>query len=107
MKYRVFDRTTKEDITDKYCWVIRPEGELCSNEYGDLIGYPNAMYVLETGEPEKEQVSRDDIVLLLGKWFSALEDEGCNPWKIEECVKLAGKYHYTKTDYKKFLNTIV
>lgn len=47
MKYKVFDKTTKEDITDKYCWVIRPNGELSYNEYGDLIGYPNAMYIEE------------------------------------------------------------
>ena len=48
MKYRVFDEITKEDITDKYCWVIRPNGELAYNEYGDLIGYSNATY-LEIG----------------------------------------------------------
>ena len=51
MKYRVFDRITKEDITDKYCWVIRPNGELSANEYGDLIGYPNAMYIIESDKP--------------------------------------------------------
>ena len=45
MKYRVFDKTTYEDITDKYCWVIRPNGTLYYNEYGDLIGYPNAIYI--------------------------------------------------------------
>lgn len=47
MKYRVIDKTTKEDITDKYCWVIRPDGTLSYNEYGDLIQYPNAMYTEE------------------------------------------------------------
>lgn len=47
MKYRVFDKRTKEDITDKYCWIIRPNGELRYNEYGDLIGDFNAIYVTE------------------------------------------------------------
>ena len=47
MKYRVFDKTKKEDITDKYCWVVRPDGTLSYNEYGDLIGYSNAMYIEE------------------------------------------------------------
>lgn len=46
MKYRVYDKTTYEDITDKYYWVIRPDGTLYYNEYGDLIGYPNAIYIL-------------------------------------------------------------
>lgn len=45
MKYRVYDKTTYEDITDKYYWVIRPDGTLYYNEYGDLIGYPNAIYI--------------------------------------------------------------
>ena len=44
MRYRVFDKTTKEDITDKYTWVITPDGELYFKDYGDLIGDPNATY---------------------------------------------------------------
>lgn len=48
MKYRVINRKTKEDITDKYCWVVRPDGKLYVNEYGDLIGYPDAMYLPES-----------------------------------------------------------
>ena len=49
----------------------------------------------------------NDIKLLLGRWFSALEDEGVNPWSIKECVKMANKYWYTEEDYKKYVNTIV
>ena len=45
MRYRVFDKTTKEDITDKYNWVITPDGKLYFKDYGDLIGDPRAMYV--------------------------------------------------------------
>ena len=47
-----------------------------------------------------------DIKLLLGRWFSALEDEGVNPWMLEDCVKMANKYWYTEEDYKKYLSTI-
>lgn len=48
-----------------------------------------------------------DIKLLIGKWFSALEDEGVNPWLNEECMEIANKHWYTKEDYKKYFSTIV
>lgn len=49
----------------------------------------------------------EDIKKLIGYWFSALEDEGCEPWKNEECINMARKYGYTSEDYKKYLSTIV
>lgn len=48
-----------------------------------------------------------DIKLLLGKWFSALEDGGINPWANKECIEVANKHWYTEEDYKKYLNTII
>lgn len=42
LTYRVVDSITGKDITDQYCWVIRPDGRLCYNYYGDLIGYSTA-----------------------------------------------------------------
>lgn len=48
-----------------------------------------------------------DIKLLLGKWFSALEDEDADPWVEKDCMAMANKYWYTKEDYKKYLSTIV
>ena len=48
-----------------------------------------------------------DIKLLIGKWFSALEDEGMNPWINKECVEIANKHWYTEEDYKKYLSMIV
>lgn len=48
-----------------------------------------------------------DINLLLGKWFSALEDEGVDPWTNKDCIMMANKYWYTEEKYKKYLNTIV
>lgn len=52
MRYRVIDKKTKEDITDKYDWVISPNGRLSYNDYGDLIGYPDAAYLPEVAMGE-------------------------------------------------------
>ena len=38
MTYRVIDKVTGEDVTDKYDWVVTPEGELCYLLYFDLVG---------------------------------------------------------------------
>lgn len=48
-----------------------------------------------------------DIYQLIGKLFSALEDEGINPWINEECMEIANKYWYTEENYKSYLSTIV
>lgn len=50
--------------------------------------------------------SHYDIKILLGHWFSALEDEGVDPWMLKESADMANKYGYTKDDYQKYLNTI-
>lgn len=47
-----------------------------------------------------------DIYQLIGKLFSALEDEGINPWINEECMEIANKHWYTEENYKSYLNTI-
>lgn len=44
--YKVIDTRTNEDITSKYCWVLRPDGTLAYNDYGDLIGLTYAKAVL-------------------------------------------------------------
>lgn len=48
----------------------------------------------------------EDIKMLIGRWFLALEDEGVEPWEDEECVEMANKHHYTEEDYKEYLGTI-
>ena len=48
-----------------------------------------------------------DIKMLIGKLFSALEDEGINPWMNEGCMEIANKHRYTVEDYKKYLSTIM
>lgn len=50
---------------------------------------------------------KKDIKMLIGSWFSALEDECVNPWVRNDCMEIANKYWYTEEDYKKYLSTIV
>ena len=47
-----------------------------------------------------------DIKMLIGELFSALEDEGINPWTDKECMEMANKHYYTEADYKSYLRTI-
>lgn len=58
---------------------------------------------LKNGNRELEE----DIKKLIGYWFSALEDGGCDPLANEDCMNMARKYGYTSRDYKNYLNTIV
>ena len=48
----------------------------------------------------------DDVKLLISRWFSALEDEGAEPWRLDDCVEIANKYEYTREDYAKYINSI-
>ncbi len=47
--YKVIDTRTNEDITDKYDWVLQPNGRLAYNAYGDLIGltYAEAVFTVD------------------------------------------------------------
>ena len=47
-----------------------------------------------------------DIKWLISNWFSALEDEGCDPWKYDKCIHMSDKYRYTREDYKEYLKTV-
>ena len=42
-RYRVIDKKTKEDITNKYNWVITPNGKLFYLVDEGLISHPHAM----------------------------------------------------------------
>ena len=48
--FRVVDIRTNEDITDKYDWVLQPNGRLAYNMYGDLIGLAYARPVFTMKE---------------------------------------------------------
>lgn len=45
MTYKVYDKASGEDITDKYDWAISPDGTLYHNDFGDHIGIQEAVYV--------------------------------------------------------------
>ena len=47
MEYKVFNKFTMKDITNRYDWVVTPDGRLYVNEWGDFITYPEGIYVLE------------------------------------------------------------
>lgn len=45
MKYRVFNTIENRYVTDEKKWVLKPNGRLAANEYGDENDYPH--YVVE------------------------------------------------------------
>lgn len=53
-----------------------------------------------------EHNEHSEMKMFISKWFSALEDEGVNPWAQDDCIRVANKLHYTEKDYKRYLNTI-
>lgn len=48
----------------------------------------------------------EDIKMLIGRWFSSLEDEGVDPWSNKKCAEMANRHHYTEKDYQEYLNAI-
>ena len=66
--YKVIDTRTNEDITNKYDWIIQPNGRLAYNEYGDLIGHTHAEAVFTIDGVEQKR----------GKWISASGRPGVN-----------------------------
>ncbi|KAI4445262.1 hypothetical protein C823_007769 [Eubacterium plexicaudatum ASF492] len=58
------------------------------------------------GNRMTEQKILHDIEFLIGSWFSALEDEDCNPWENEVCMDMANKYEYTREDYQKYCRLV-
>lgn len=64
--YKVIDTRTNEDITDKYDWVLQPNGRLAYNAYGDLIGLTYAEAVFNI----------DGVEQKYGKWIPASNKPG-------------------------------
>lgn len=75
------------------------------NRYKDLNDMSVLLFGKDLDERKFEEI-RNDIRLLLSKWFSALEDDGCNPWENKVCVEFANKYQYTLKDYQDYLRTL-
>lgn len=40
MRYKVFDTRTKSFVIDNSSFILKPDGRLAVNEYGDEIGVP-------------------------------------------------------------------
>lgn len=53
-----------------------------------------------------EHFEHSEMKIFISKWFSALEDEGVNPWMQDDCIRVANKLHYTEEDYKRYLRTL-
>lgn len=53
MKYKVYNKKTREDLTDKNDWVITPEGQLYYLDYESLIGDPDVIYIEERNNDEE------------------------------------------------------
>ena len=62
--FKVIDTRNGKDITNDYCWVLRPDGRLCYNAYGDLIGMTYAQLVLNL----EERIDVGDNVVCSGGW---------------------------------------
>ena len=46
MKFKVYDKTTHEDITYQQDWVIKPDGKLYYQEYDSFVCCDNTAYYL-------------------------------------------------------------
>lgn len=75
------------------------------NRYEDLDDMSVLLFGKSLDELKFEEI-KNDIRVLISRWFAALEDEGVNPWRDEECVAMANKYQYTTQDYQDFLRTL-
>ena len=92
----------------------RREGWVRIDDEG-LISMDTPMYWARLDITENDKSNRRDKVQLIEEqdlkelfswWFSALDDEGIDPWRDEECVAMANKYQYTTQDYQDFLRTL-
>ncbi len=89
--YKVIDTRTNEDITDKYDWVLQPNGRLAYNAYGDLIGLTYAEAVFNIEDIEQKQ----------GKWIERIE----KPAWLEDDVEVyydcscCGIHNFDTTPY--------
>ena len=73
--FKVVDIRTGKDITNTEMWVLRPDGSLTYNEYGDLIGcvYAKAVFTI------KDEAGVAPVIhgkwIEHGNWFGHIEYE--------------------------------
>lgn len=56
MKYRVYDTKRKKYVTDFPYWMLKPNGELVENDYGDEVGHPDCIVEFSSGIPDQNGV---------------------------------------------------
>lgn len=64
VKYRVYDTTQKKYVTDEPRWVLKPNGKLFENDYGDEVGHSDCVIEFGSEIPDKDgvEVYEGDIV---------------------------------------------
>lgn len=64
MRYRVYDTVKQCYVTDEPGWIIKPNGELALNEYGDETGMPNCISEFSLGITDQNgnEVFEGDIL---------------------------------------------
>jgi len=64
MKYRVYDTKRKKYVTDLPYWILKPNGELAENLYGDEIGRSECIVEFSSGIPDQNgiEIYDGDIV---------------------------------------------
>lgn len=56
MKYRVYDTKRKKYVTDFPYQMLKPNGELVENDYGDEVGHPECIVEFSSGIPDQNGV---------------------------------------------------
>lgn len=90
IKYIVFDKQTKEDITDKYTWVITPNGKLYFVDYDSLTGYPDAEVYYMLGEKIMDIWDAEKVFEQMKEksWVSYSSPNHCRLMWLNDAIKI-------------------
>lgn len=85
MRYKVYDTGRKCFVTDDPCIVLKPDGRLAVNEYGDEIGIPHCIALFYPTDSEDYYI--DEV--------GGVHDSGCgwapNGSNCGECSNISCK----------------
>lgn len=62
MKYEVYDLVTRKRITDDYNFVLKPDGRIAYNDYGDEIGLENVTAIFFPADNEYLYIDNIGVV---------------------------------------------
>lgn len=85
MRYKVYDTRTGKNVTDDPSWILKPDGSLKQNDYGDEIGVPNCVALFYFSE------SDDAYIDEVGGYHDAGCGVGPDGVPCGECSKLSCK----------------